>query len=170
MKGCGANSPTTREMKISRKRRRRQGSCRRRNQDFVAPAASYIPIEVVSVAVRDHQHRERTPSSVVCVAGSDRDAVVIVRQGERIQEILKEAKGRPKGVPELWIQGEDDQTNQPRVHPKDDNWALNQTSWQDKNGCSIRLGNFQGDRQFVEEFFNSELRIKTIRVSIRIDE
>ena len=38
------------------------GEC---NQDFVAPAPSHIPIEVVSVRVREHQHEERTPSGVV---------------------------------------------------------------------------------------------------------
>ena len=42
-----------------------QDSCRTRNQDFVAPAAYHMPIEVVSVRVREHQHQERTPSGVV---------------------------------------------------------------------------------------------------------
>ena len=30
----------------------------------MAPALYHTPIEVVSVRVREHQHRERTPSSV----------------------------------------------------------------------------------------------------------
>ena len=35
------------------------------DQDFVAPAPSHIPIEVVSVRVREHPHEERAPSEVV---------------------------------------------------------------------------------------------------------
>ena len=35
------------------------------NQHFVAPAPSNIPIEVVSVRVRERTHEERTPSGVV---------------------------------------------------------------------------------------------------------
>ena len=45
-----------------------------------------------------HQHRERTYSGVVFWTGSDRDAVVIVRQNERTMEFAKEAEGRPKGA------------------------------------------------------------------------
>ena len=33
-----------------------QDSCRTMNQDFVAPAPYHMPIEVVSVGVREHQH------------------------------------------------------------------------------------------------------------------
>ena len=44
VKGCGANSRTTREIKVSRKRRRRQNRYKTRNQDFVAPAAYHIPL------------------------------------------------------------------------------------------------------------------------------
>ena len=38
------------------------GAC---NQDFVAPAPYHMPIEVVSVTVREHPYEERTPSGVV---------------------------------------------------------------------------------------------------------
>ena len=44
---------------------REQDSCRTRNQDFVAPAPYHMPIEVVSVRVREHPHEERTHSGVV---------------------------------------------------------------------------------------------------------
>ena len=47
---------------------------RTKNQDFVAPAPSHIPIEVVSVRVGEHQHWERTPSGVVFRAAAGRDA------------------------------------------------------------------------------------------------
>ena len=66
----------------------------------MAPALSKIPIEVVSVRVREHQHRERTLSGVVFWIGSDRDAVVIVRQNERMKEFRTEAEGRPQGAVE----------------------------------------------------------------------
>ena len=52
------------------------------NQDLVAPAPSYIPIEIVCVRLREHPHRERIPSGVVFWAGSDKDALVLVRQNE----------------------------------------------------------------------------------------
>ena len=67
------------------------------DQDVVAPALCHMPIEVVSIRVREHQHRERIPSGVVFWTGSDRDAVVIVRQSERMKEFSEEAEGRPKG-------------------------------------------------------------------------
>ena len=44
---------------------REQDSCRTGNQDFVAPTPYHIPLEGVSVTVREHQHQERTPSGVV---------------------------------------------------------------------------------------------------------
>ena len=40
----------------------------------MAPAPSYIPIEDVSVRVREHPHAERMPSGVVFWTGSDEDA------------------------------------------------------------------------------------------------
>ena len=54
------------------------GDC---NQDFVAPALCHIPIEVVSVRGREHQHEERTPSGVVFWT-----AAGIVRWSERMKE------------------------------------------------------------------------------------
>ena len=45
-----------------------------------------MPIEVVSVRVREHQHRERTPSGVVFWAAAGRDAAGIVRRNERMKE------------------------------------------------------------------------------------
>ena len=46
-------------------KRQEQDTERTRNQDFVAPAPYHMPIEVVSVRVGEHQHRERMPSRVV---------------------------------------------------------------------------------------------------------
>ena len=43
--------------------RQEQESCRTRNQDFVSPASYNTPIEVVSVTVREHPYRERTPTT-----------------------------------------------------------------------------------------------------------
>ena len=44
---------------------REQDSCRTRSQDFVTPALCHMPMEVVSVRGKEHQHEERTPSGVV---------------------------------------------------------------------------------------------------------
>ena len=44
---------------------------------------------------------------VVFWTGLDRDAVVIVRQSERIKDSSKEAEGRPKGVVEPRERGTD---------------------------------------------------------------
>ena len=44
------------------------------NQDFVAPASCNMPIEVVSVRVREHQHQER-------------DTTGLVRRSERMKEV-----------------------------------------------------------------------------------
>ena len=51
-----------------------------------------MPIDVVSVRVREHPHEERTPSAVVSWT-----AASIVRRHERMKEFSKEAEGRPKG-------------------------------------------------------------------------
>ena len=42
--------------------RQEQDSDTKQDQHVVAPAPSYIPIEVVIVRVREHPHEERTPS------------------------------------------------------------------------------------------------------------
>ena len=51
---------------------REQDTCRKRNQDFVTPAPCHMPIEVVSVRVREHPHEERTPSAVVSWTAEER--------------------------------------------------------------------------------------------------
>ena len=56
------------------------GEC---NQDFVTPAHYHMPIEVVSVRVREHQHEERTPSEVVSWT-------------ERVKRVNERVRGRPK--------------------------------------------------------------------------
>ena len=58
------------------------------NQDFVAPHHAIYPCELRDCSLLSwHQHRERTSSGVVFWTGSDRDAVVIVRQNERMKEV-----------------------------------------------------------------------------------
>ena len=42
-----------------------QDSDRPLDQGVVAPALCHMPIEVVSVRVKEHPHEERTPSGVV---------------------------------------------------------------------------------------------------------
>ena len=46
----------------------------------MAPALSYLPIEVESVRVREHPHEERTPSEVVYWTAAGK-----VRRNERIK-------------------------------------------------------------------------------------
>ena len=58
----------------------------------MTPAPSNIPIEVVSVRVREHQHLEGTPSGVVFWT-----AAGIVRRNERVKEF---EGGRPQGAVE----------------------------------------------------------------------
>ena len=57
------------------------------NQDFVTPALTHMPIEVVSVRVREHPHEERTPSGLVSWTAAERDAAGIVSRSERKKEI-----------------------------------------------------------------------------------
>ena len=52
----------------------------------MAPAAYHIPIEVVSVRVREHPHEERTPSGVLFWTAAGRAAAGIVRRNERMKE------------------------------------------------------------------------------------
>ena len=58
-----------------------------------------MPIEVVSVRVKEHQHEERTPPGVVSEI-EQRVAAGIVRRSEKMKEFSKEAEGRPKGAVE----------------------------------------------------------------------
>ena len=74
-----------------------------------------MPIKVVSVRVREHQHWERTPSGVVFWTAAGRDAVVIVRQDEGI-------RGRPKAEHRAqWNRERYEQTNYPRVRVNNKN-------------------------------------------------
>ena len=128
---------------------REQDSCRTKNQDFVALAPYHMPIEVVSVRVREHQHEERAPSGVVFGTGSGRDAVVIVRRNEKMKEF--EAQ---------WNQGRDELTNYLQVTANNENWVLNQVSWQERMIILPHSTIIQGDCHFVEEIVNFEQRIK----------
>ena len=55
--------------RMQRKIRQERDSETTLGQDFVAPAPYHMPIEVVSVRVREHQHRERTAAGVVFWTG-----------------------------------------------------------------------------------------------------
>ena len=81
------------------------------NQDIVAPAPYHMPIEVVSVRVREHKHKERAPSGVVSWT-------------------VEEKQGRT-----------DKHTKYPRVWANDHSWEANQVILQGKNDSSIQLGN-----------------------------
>ena len=81
--------------RIQRDIRQEQDNDKKLDHDVVAPALCHMPIEAVSVRVREHQHEERTPSGVVFWT-----AAGIVKQNERMQEFSKVADGRPKGVVE----------------------------------------------------------------------
>ena len=51
--------------RIQREIRQEQNKDSTLDQDFVAPAPYHMPIEVVSIRVREHPHEERGPSGVV---------------------------------------------------------------------------------------------------------
>ena len=51
--------------------RQEQDSDATLDQDFGAPASYHIPIEVVRVRVREHQHLERMPSGALFWTGSN---------------------------------------------------------------------------------------------------
>ena len=71
-----------------------------------------MPIELVSVKVREHPHEERTSSGVVpCTAAG------IVRQNER----MKEFEGGPPEPREARKRDRDEQTNHPRVTANNEN-------------------------------------------------
>ena len=91
---------------------REQGSCRIRNQDFVAPAPYHLPIEVMSVRVREHQHEERTPSGVVSWT-------------------VEEKQRCP-----------DQQTKYRRAWANDQHWRANHVILQGKNDSSVQLDNY----------------------------
>ena len=52
----------------------------------MAPAPYHMHTEVVSVGVGEHQHRERTPSAVVCWTAAGRDPAAIVMHNESMKE------------------------------------------------------------------------------------
>ena len=91
--------------------RQEQDSDSTLDQDFVAPAPYHIPIEVVSVRVREHPHRERTPSGVVSWTVEDRERCA------------------------------DRETQYPRVWANDHHWRANHVLLQGKNDSSIQLDN-----------------------------
>ena len=78
---------------------REQDIERRLNQDFVAHAPYHMPIEVVSVRVREHQHLERTPSGVVFWP-ERREVQHAWWGGTREWRNSRKAEGRPKGAVE----------------------------------------------------------------------
>ena len=60
-----AQPPESSSDRIQREIRQGQDSDSTLDQDFVAPALCHMPIEVVSVKLREHPQEERTPSSIV---------------------------------------------------------------------------------------------------------
>ena len=100
----------------------------------MAPASYYMPIEVVSVRVREHQHQERTPFEDVSWT-----AAGIVRQNERMKEFeggRRPTKGRSGTVEER--QGcTDEQTKYPGIVANDENGALDQVTSRGKNDYSV---------------------------------
>ena len=125
-KGFGANSPTTREIKISRNRRRRQGSCRTGIKISWHPHHAIYPCEledwslllwhphptiylseVVSVSGREHPHEERMSSGYWVWDRTERDTAGINRRSDRMKKISTEAEGQPKGSVEPRKRGTD---------------------------------------------------------------
>jgi hypothetical protein len=117
--------------------------------DFVTPAPCHIPIEVVSVRVREHPHEERMPSW----------SCVLDRTG-REREWMKKFEGGRSGTKwncEIANEHErqrwrDEKTKQERVWSNIQNWGTNPVSFLKKNDLS--LGFWRGDCHFVREFFN----------------
>ena len=85
---CDANSTTMREIKISRKWKRRQDSCRIENQDFVAPAPSRIPLWAAGLVTPFVTPAWRENAFCSCVLDSSRHSEA-EWENERI-------RGRPK--------------------------------------------------------------------------
>ena len=84
----------------------------------------------VSVKVREHQHRERTPSGVVFWTAAE-----AVRGNERIKEFeggRRPTKRCSRTVAERQ-RCTDDQTEYPRVGVNEYNWRANPFSWHGKN-------------------------------------
>ena len=122
----------------------------------MAPAPYHMPIEVVCVRVREHQHWERMPSGVVFWAGSDRDAVVIVRQNERMKEF--EGGRRPtKGH-----SGTKEERTSEKIQELDEIIRTERSIRSVIKGRMIVLfisSTVQRDCYFVGAFFNFERRI-----------
>ena len=132
------------------------------NQDFIAPAPSYIPIEVVSVRIREHQHLERTPSGVVFWTAAGRDAVVTLSWNERMKVFSTEAEGGPKGAVELWRRDRGAQMISQNIQDSEQIIITEGQIMSSSKERRILLFNstvLQGDCHFVEEFFNFEPRI-----------
>ena len=132
--------------------RHEQETERTLNQDFVAPAAYLMPIEVVSVRMREHQHLARTPSGVVFWT-----AAGMVRRNKR----MKEFEGGRR--PTTGRSGTKDEMNR-RI-------SLESEQMLETEGSIISVGKkewfscltpqiWEGDCYFTEEFFNIEQRIK----------
>ena len=86
--------------RTQREVRQEQNSCRTRNQYFVAPAPSHIPLRGGECqSERAPAWRENAFWSCV-LDRTERDTAVIERQSEKMQEFLTEAEGRPKGAVE----------------------------------------------------------------------
>ena len=120
------------------------------NQDFVAPAPYHMPIEVVSVRVREHQHEEGTPSGVVFWI-----AAGIVRRNERTTEF--EGGRRPtKGCSAT--KGE--MNRQISIESEQMMRTESSTRSVDNERMIILFDSsiLQGDCNFVEEFFHFEQR------------
>ena len=129
--------------------RQEQDSCRTRNQDLVAPAPYYMPIEVVSVRVREHGHEERTPSGVVSCTErveGEREWMKKFERGRR------PTKGR-SGTEHERQRWRDEQTKQGRVGSNIQNWGTRDCQFSEKEWFVSGILSW-GDCHFFREFFN----------------
>ena len=104
-------------------------------------------------------YRERMYSGVVLWTGSYRDAVVTLRQSERLQEFSKEAEGRPKGAMERRKRDRDAQMD--RQYTQESSQMLRtersiRSVSKDRMIVLFNSSTIQRDCHFVEEFFNFE--------------
>ena len=141
-----AKPPESQLDRIRREIRLEQDSDSRLDQDFVAPALYHIPIEVVSVRVREHQHQERTAAGVVS------------RTEQVEREWMKKFEGGRSGTKwncateyerQRW---RDDLTKQKRVWANIHNWGTNPVIFLRKNDLSLEF--WRGDCHFVRDSFN----------------
>ena len=146
-----AQPPESSLDQIQRGIRQEQESNTTLGQDFVAPAPSYIPIEVVSVSEWESTRLKRERLLELCLGQNrERNAAGILRRGDRMKKFSKEAEGRPKGF----------------VEPRE-RWSgrisKSESEWWELSVQSIQLARkgwlfWERDCHFVEVFFHFERR------------